>query len=184
MFVVAGIVPQLVALSSIPMSSYSNDMITTATRFLNLLLAGLVVGTMFGIWLGFDPRNLSPSAYVEQQQNSIRALNVAMPVLGAICIVVTAFHAFVVRTYRRACLALVLATILFVTAGAVTRFGNQPINAMVMTWRANAAPSSWIDNRDQWWQWHIVRTLAGVVAFICVIAASVVPLHRNKRFLI
>ena len=42
-------------------------------RFTNIVLAALVVGTMFGIWLGYDPARLTASAYVEQQQNAIRA---------------------------------------------------------------------------------------------------------------
>jgi hypothetical protein len=39
----------------------------------------------------------------------------------------------------------------FVVAGLVTRFGNQPINAVVMTWQASAPPSGWEEARDQWW---------------------------------
>jgi uncharacterized membrane protein len=140
--------------------------------FANVLLTGLVAGAMFGIWLGFDPRSLSPSTYVEQQQNAIRALNVAMPVLGAICIVLTIAHAILVRTRRSAFRLLLIAALSFVIAGVVTRFGNQPINATVMTWRPTAPPARWAEARDQWWRWHIVRTIAGVAGFICVIAAS------------
>jgi membrane protein YqaA with SNARE-associated domain len=66
-------------------------------RFANVLLAGLVVGSVFGIWLGYNPASLSASAYIEQQQHAIEALNVTMPVLGAICIVLTLVHALLVR---------------------------------------------------------------------------------------
>src|SRR5207253_4336103 len=62
--------------------------------FANLVLAGLLAGTMFGIWLGYDPRNLSAAAFVEQHQNAVRALNITMPVLGAICIALTIVHAY------------------------------------------------------------------------------------------
>ena len=41
-------------------------MFSTAVRVLALLLTALLVGTMFGIWLGFDPAALSPSAFVRR----------------------------------------------------------------------------------------------------------------------
>jgi hypothetical protein len=41
---------------------------------------------MFGVWLGFNPAALTGAAYVEMQQNAIRALNTSMPALGAVCI--------------------------------------------------------------------------------------------------
>jgi hypothetical protein len=41
-------------------------------RFALIVLLALLVGTMFGIWIGFNPSSLSASAYVEQQQNAIR----------------------------------------------------------------------------------------------------------------
>ncbi|MDO8481803.1 MAG: DUF1772 domain-containing protein [bacterium] len=147
-------------------------------RFANILLAGLIVGTLFGIWLGFNPAGLTASAYVEQQQNAIRALNVTMPILGAICIVLTITHAFLVRSSRAVFYLLLVGVIFLIVAGLVTRFGNQPINANVITWLASAPPSSWMEARDQWWTWHIVRTLAGVAGFVCIVAASVNPTTR------
>ena len=53
-------------------------MTTSIIRFLNIIIAALLAGTSFGIWMGFNPLNLSPSTYIEQQQNMIRALNVLM----------------------------------------------------------------------------------------------------------
>jgi len=57
----------------------------------------LAVGTMFGIWLGFNPLALTAATYVEQQQNAIRDLNTALPVLGAVCILLTAALAVLTR---------------------------------------------------------------------------------------
>ncbi len=145
-----------------------------AIRFSNVLLAGLIAGTVFGVWLGYNPHSLSPSAYIEQQQNAIRALNVTMPVLGAICTVITLIHAYLARSNRSTLYLLLTAVILFVIAGLVTRFGNQPINAIVIGWRASAPPSTWEAARDRWWQWHIVRTIAMIAGFGCVIRATMV----------
>lgn len=145
-------------------------------RLANVFLVGLVAGAVFGIWLGYDPASLSASAYIEQQQHAILALNVVIPVLGALCIMLTLAHAFLVRATRATFSLLVLGAALFVVAGLVTRFGNQPVNAVVMTWDASAPPSGWEQARDQWWTWHVARTVASLAGFICVIAASVNPI--------
>jgi uncharacterized membrane protein len=152
----------------------------TFVRFANILVAALVVGVMFGIWLGFNPTGLSASAYVEQQQSAIRALNVTMPILGAISIALTLGQASIVRSNRGSFYLLLVGAALLIAAGFVTRFGNQPINAIVITWNATAPPAAWEHARDQWWCWHIVRTTAGLAALICIIAASLRPITAGS----
>lgn len=138
-------------------------------RFAGLLLTSLLVGTMFGIWLGFEPSGLSSGAYVEQQQAMIRALNTIMPIAGAICIAITVTLAFLARRDRAARRLLVSAAACLIVAGLVTRFANQPINRDVMTWSVRQPPLDWTTLRDTWWQWHIVRTAAGVLALSLVL---------------
>ena len=142
-------------------------------RFAHLLLVALVVGTMFGVWVGFDPRYLSATAYVEQQQRTIESLNVLMPVLGGVAILLTLLLAVVERGRRPIFYLLVAAAVLLIFAGLVTRFENQPINAQVMTWRAQAAPANWAELRDAWWKWHVVRTVSGLVALGLILGATV-----------
>ena len=77
-------------------------MALTIISFIDLLLVALLVGTMFGIWIGFNPAGLSASTYVEQQQHTIRALNTLMPLLGAICIVLTIALAVLTKDSPRA----------------------------------------------------------------------------------
>ena len=102
------------------------------------------------------------------------SVSVTMPVLGAICIVLTIVHAYLARFQRSVSNTLLAAAILFIAAGFITRFGNQAINAIVMTWQADAPPPpGWTDLRDQWWQWHVERTAAGLLGFILVVAASI-----------
>ena len=149
--------------------------------FANIFLAALVVGTMFGIWLGYNPVDLSPSAYIEQQQHAIRALNVTMPVLGALTALLTLTSAILTRGDRRRLALLVAVLACFVAAGVVTRFLNQPINAVVMTWSALAAPTNWVDLRDEWWRWHIVRTVFGIAGLGLLIAANVVRDTRESQ---
>ena len=147
-------------------------MVVNSIRFVSLLLTSLLVGTMFGIWLGFDPAALTAQAYVEMQQNAIRALNISLPALGLICILLTAALAVLVKDDKRVRYLLVAATICLAIAGATTRFGNQPINAVVMTWSPEAPAANWTELRDTWWHWHVLRTVSGVGALVLAILAA------------
>ena len=133
-------------------------------RFVLVVLLALLVGTMFGIWVGFNPASLSASAYVEQQQNAIRSFNTLLPAMGAACILLTVALAVLAKGDSRSRYLLVAAAVLMVVAGLVTRFENQQINAVVMTWSAQAPAENWAQLRDEWWQWHIVRSLASIAA--------------------
>jgi uncharacterized membrane protein len=144
-------------------------MAANAVRFVLLLLLALLVGTMVGIWVGFNPVSLSASAYVEQQQNAIRALNVLLPATGAACIVLTLLLAFMTAGDPRSRYALLAVAALLVVAALVTRFGNQPINAVVITWSAQSPAANWTQLRDAWWHWHIVRSIAGVAALALLV---------------
>ena len=147
-------------------------MVVSSIRVVSLLLTSLLVGAMFGIWLGFNPSALTAMAYVEMQQNSIRALNTSLPALGLVCILLTAALAALTRNDKRGRYLLVAAAIFLAMAGFVTRFGNQPINAVVMTWRPDAPAANWMELRDTWWHWHILRTVAGVSALTLALLAA------------
>jgi uncharacterized membrane protein len=127
---------------------------------------------MFGIWLGYDPAELSAGAYVEQQQHAIRALNINMPVMGAVTALLTLVCALLARGNAAQRALFVAAFVCFVIAGLVTRLLNQPINAVVITWSASAPPRAWATLRDAWWHWHVLRTLVAVAGYCLLIAAS------------
>jgi uncharacterized membrane protein len=146
-------------------------------RFALVVLLALLVGTMFGIWVGFNPSGLSASAYVEQQQNAIRALNTLLPAMGAACILLSVALAFMSKGDPRSRYLLFAAALFLIVSGLVTRFANQPINAVVITWSAQAPAANWAELRDQWWQWHIVRSIAGIGA----LALTVLAVLGTKR---
>jgi hypothetical protein len=57
-------------------------------------------------------------------------------------------------------------------AGLVTRFLNQPINAMVMGWTPETLPADWEALRAAWWQWHLFRvglSLSGLALLLAAI---------------
>lgn len=109
--------------------------------FANVLFAALSVGAMFGV---FNPAGLDASFYVALHQQGIRKLNTAMPALGAATILLTLAAAVLGRDDSTRFIFLIGAVVCFAAAALTTRFLNQPINAIVMTWSAHlhAASSS------------------------------------------
>jgi hypothetical protein len=57
-------------------------------------------------------------------------------------------------------------------AGLITRFGNQPINAIVMTWSAQATAGNWAELRDTWWHWHSLRTAVAMAGLALALVAA------------
>ena len=140
--------------------------------FADLLASGLLVGAMFGAWLMLQPALLAPSTYVVVQQNAIRALNDILPALGALAVLITLAAAYTAREERMRLIMLIAAVVGLAAAGIITRFFNQPINAIVMTWTASAPPDDWSHLRDEWWRWHAVRLASALIAFSLIIGAA------------
>ena len=147
-------------------------MILHIIRFFNIVMAGLIAGTLFGIWIGYNPQNLSAQTYVEQQQSVIKALNTMMPILGLIAIILTLIAAFMQKSNQTVFIILLAATVLLITSGLVTRFGNQPINSIVMTWNKADVPNNWLELRNKWWSWHVIRAITALVAFCLIVWTS------------
>lgn len=152
-------------------------MALNVTRFVLLVLLSLLAGTQFGTLIGYNPASLSALAYIEQQQNAIRSFNTVLPIMGGLCIVLTVGLAFRTRSDRRVSRLHIVAAVLMVAVALVTRFGNQPINEIVMTWSAQAAAADWSQVRDDWWYWHTVRSIAGISA----LALTIVAVLASKR---
>lgn len=142
-------------------------------RFCNIVMVALVTGTIFGIWIGYNPKDLSAPTFIEQQQNAILALNTLMPILGLITIVLTITSAFLQRKDKIAFSVLLVASVFLIVSGLTTRFGNQPINSIVMTWDMNTPPNNWMVLRNQWWTYHELRTLSAFIGLCLIVWTSI-----------
>ena len=131
-------------------------------------MAALVVGSIFGIWIGYNPKDLSAATYIEQQQSVINALNTLMPILGLITILLTLTSAFLQKKEKTIFITLLIATVFLIISGLTTKFGNQPINSIVIAWDMNSPPPNWEELREKWWTFHKIRTAAGF-AGLCLI---------------
>jgi uncharacterized membrane protein len=149
-----------------------NLMFAVMIDFANLLLAALVVGAMFGVWLIFNPAGLDASFYIALHQQGIRTLNKKMPALGAVAILLTIAAAALGRVNIVRFRLLTAAVVCFLASGLITRFLNQPINAIVMAWSASSPPSNWTALRDKWWRWHLIRLATGIIGLSLLVAAT------------
>jgi uncharacterized membrane protein len=136
-------------------------------------MVALVAGTIFGIWLGYNPKYLSAPTFIEQQQSVIISLNTIMPILGLITILLTLTAAALQKKEKTVFSILLIAVFFLVLSGLTTRFGNQPINSIVMTWDMNTPPNNWMELRDQWWTYHKVRTLTAFIALCLIVWVSI-----------
>lgn len=148
-------------------------MIKQIVQIASLTLIALLAGTVFGIWRGYNPATLSAMAFIEQQQNAIRGLNVLLPVMGALAMGFTLLAAYIQRNDRYVFYTLLLAVLCMVISMLVTRFGNQPLNAVVMTWRPDAPPATWQELRDKWWHFHLIRTGTTIAALVIMVYSIV-----------
>ena len=146
---------------------------TSIIRFLNIIIAALLAGTSFGIWIGFNPLNLSPTTYIEQQQNMVRALNFMMITLVLSATIITIISAILQRGDKQAFIPLLIASLFFIACVIISRFGNQPINNALMTWTSDTIPNNLSELREKWWTFHIFRTIAELIALCLVTWTSI-----------
>ena len=125
-------------------------MIISAIRFLNIIVAALLAGISVGIWIGFNPLDLSPSTYIEQQQNTIRSLNVLMISLVVFATVITIISAFLQKGNKENLIVLLIASLFFISCILISRFGNQPINKIILTWTTDSLPANLSEIREKW----------------------------------
>lgn len=141
-------------------------------RVLDLILALILFAVVVTVMVMDNPTGVSFADYVSRQQAMIRMLNTPMPILGAVTILLALISAGLHWSQSRSRWFWILGALFLIVSGLITRFLNQPINAMVMTWTSSAPPADWEALRDKWWQWHLARTTIIALGFVSLLAAS------------
>jgi hypothetical protein len=149
-----------------------SPVLSTVARVALLVMVGLLAGSVFGVRAGYDFAQYSPEAYLEIHHGAVRGLNNLLPLLGLVAIVLSIGLAIARRANRRAMTGYLVAAALLAAAGLVTRFGNQPINDLVMTWSAGSLPADWEAVRDSWRNWHLVRMLLTLPAQVLLVVTA------------
>lgn len=148
-------------------------MITSTVRFLNIVIAALLAGVSFGIWIGFNPSRLSIQTYVEQQQNMLHSLRILMVVLVVIATLITILSAYLQRRDKYIFTSLCVAALFFIACILITLLGNKPIDEIILTWTKESVPDNWDHLRDTWWSLHVLRTIAEILALFLITWTSI-----------
>jgi hypothetical protein len=137
-----------------------------------IVIAGLLAGSMFGIWRGYNPAAFSATAFLEMHQGAVRGLNLLLPLMGLTTILMALALAYLSGRGASAFPLYLTAAAGFIAAGVVTRFLNQPINAEIMGWTSATVPAGWEALRDTWWSWHQVRLASTAAGFVLLVLAA------------
>lgn len=143
-------------------------MVSSIVKFICSILAALLAGISLGIWIGMDPSGISGPAFVEQHQNLVGSLNVMMVSMVIIATVITIISAFQQKKNRPVFIALLFAALSFIGCILISRFGNKPIDDVIMTWKPESLPADWTTLRDNWRQFHIMRTMTELIALVLI----------------
>jgi hypothetical protein len=148
-------------------------MTKSIVRFINIIVAALLAGISLGIWIGSNPANFSTSTYIELQQNTIRSLNVLMISLVIFATVLTVISAFLQKSNKTVFITLLIAAAFFLMCILISRFGNQPINKIIMTSTTHSIPENLDALREKWWAFHKIRTITELIALSLVTWPSI-----------
>lgn len=146
-------------------------MISAMIDFADVLLASLLVGAMFGVWLMLHPARRTAGLYITLHQQGIRTLNTALPAFGAGAVVLSLVAAALARGEASRFSLLIATAVCFAAAGFITRFHNQQINAIVSTWNIDAPPANWRTVSGEWLRWHVIRLLLGLSGLSMLVIA-------------
>lgn len=141
----------------------------TLIRFVNAFVAALLAGTSFGIWMGLNPAHYTAATYLEQQKNLVGSLNTLMVSLVIFATILTLVSAFIQRKNKTVFILLLFAAGFFASCIFISRFGNLPIQTQLLSWDSASLPANWTELRDKWWSYHIVRTIAELIALALVL---------------
>jgi uncharacterized membrane protein len=146
-----------------------NGRVVRLTTGLALLSTGLLAGTF-----GYGAVNLVTTFNVVPLDVRLTFHSALMRVNGpvvqstmALAALSTIALAVLVRDRTR--LPAAVAGLLVVTSFLVTRFGNVPINGRIKEWAVTTPPADYAEILDRWEAFNLVRTLAGLAAFVLVI---------------
>src|SRR2546421_5559814 len=146
------------------------------TQFITLVLVALVAGVFWGPWLGLS-RSIdafTPETFLAIGRTMIGNLAPVMPVL--MLLAAASQLALLVLLYRQRSTgfpAVAIGFALFLTALLVTLLIEVPLDNQFKTWTLDSMPANWMELRDKWERFHVIRTFSVLVGMAMVIAATV-----------
>ena len=147
-----------------------------ATRFLNLLLTGMLTGNEFGGLVGFHPAlyELPTEAHARAEQAITSRLGKIMPPFMTAAIVSYVPVLSLVKDRRSASFFFtLLGMICYVAMLAVTFAGNMSVNRRVLGLDpATVSREEFIELRRRWDRFHAVRNTLNFLGFACALLGA------------
>ena len=135
---------------------------------LAVLLVGLIAGLLVGTAMDHHKlRVLDAVAWTSARQSMDGLFSKLMPWWWNTTLLILFFAGYLNQGRARW---------LFMSAGVLLLFGivitvafEVPMNKNIASWTASTIPENWSEIRERWLTFHNVRTVAGVLAFICAL---------------
>jgi uncharacterized membrane protein len=146
--------------------------VTECVLVVTALLSGLISGQMLAIGIAnWAARGLPEMSWTLRFQLENKLFTKTMPpsLIGPMVGIIGALFFVQGRAFMFMTASAFFTGVLLV----ITIACNVPINNQVSAWTAGSAPQAWRVTRDRWLMFHLMRTIAGVFAFGCVVIALV-----------
>jgi uncharacterized membrane protein len=152
------------------------------SRMASLLLTGLIAGTFFYGTYCVLPAfyEVSPETHLHFRtalMNHNKTIVMALVILALPAITYYWVMVRKIRIVRTLCLAALLLTIISLL---ITRLGSVPINLEIKTWLPSSPPADWLSILKTWNFYNLVRTIASLASFLCLLLADVWLSPRNS----
>ncbi len=132
------------------------------------LLAGLLVGTGMA---SATAKGLPEASWTLRFQAEDALFAKVMPPTVLVALALLVASAVVAHGAARGFFAAAALLMLFVLVFTVAR--EVPLNKEIQSWTAGSAPANWTAVRDRWLLNHAVRSVAGVLGFVCAVLGLV-----------
>jgi uncharacterized membrane protein len=152
-------------------------------QFVTLALTMLVAGAMWGTWLGLARSidSFTAQTYLDIGRVLIANLAPVMPVL--MLSAVASAVSVVVLLHRERASGRLLTTaglVLLLVVVLITVVVEVPINNQTRLWTPTTLPANWMDLRDRWALFHLIRTFVSLAAVSLFLAAVIFSTHRRQ----
>ena len=142
---------------------------TTVQRWIcavAVALVGLMAGLMLGTGMDqYTHRQLDAAGWVTEHQVMDALFRRVLPAAWNATLLLLVVAAVVTRGRVRALFG--TAAVIFLVSLVITVRVEVPMNRAIALWDVHAIPADWMAVRDRWLQFHLGRTVGGLVAFVC-----------------
>lgn len=145
-------------------------------QLISIIVAALVSGMFFGPWLALSRSmakfDLPVFLAVVHRLNKNMAPLMTFLMLAALLSVLPLLWLSLGGDWLNFYLSLV-ALLLFLLSLYVTMAIEVPIVMQIVGWEQDAPPADWKTVRDQWVSFHVIRVVAGFMAFVFLVVGAI-----------